>query len=210
MDSKRQIAVRNLILASILWSMGGIAALTIYIYLRRPRIRFSKIKWYGAICYSVLGILFVVANKLTTSANAILLQFTAPVWVAIISQWVLKKPIRQSDWLAVFIVLAGMTLFFVGDLEVGNMIGNFIAVLSGIAMAGLAILLKMQAENEAVEVTLLGSVVTFLVCLPFILGQMPSLYQLFLLLILGVFQIGVAYILYSFAIAYVSFLEAVL
>ena len=164
----------------------------------------------GAVSYALLGILFVIANKLTTSANAILLQFTAPIWVALFSHWFLKEKIRKSDWVAISISMFGMVLFFFGDLNPGYIIGNLIAISSGVAMAFMVIFLKLEKEGSALEVTLLGNVLTLLIGLPFFFLSTPDLMSLFAILLLGTFQFGISYILYTAAIPHVSALEAIL
>lgn len=229
MDKNRKKAIQYMIMASVLWSIGGlfiklvdwhpmaiaggrsgIAAVVMLCYLRKPNVRIKKLTLFGASTYAALLILFVTANKLTTSANAILLQFTAPIWVALFSRWFLKERVQKSDWAAVIAVMLGMVLFFIGDLRTGHMLGNLIAVLSGIAMASMIILLKLQNEGSPVEITLLGNIFTFVIGLPFFFSSIPSWSSLFALLILGIFQLGISYILYTIAIPHVSAIEAIL
>ncbi|MBB6214475.1 drug/metabolite transporter (DMT)-like permease [Anaerosolibacter carboniphilus] len=229
MDKNRKKAIKYMIIASVLWSIGGlfiklvdwhpmaiaggrsgIAAVVMLCYLRKPNVRTKKLTLLGASAYAALLILFVTANKLTTSANAILLQFTAPIWVALFSRWFLKERVQKSDWAAIIAVMLGMVLFFIGDLRTGHMLGNLIAVLSGIAMASMIILLKLQNEGSPVEITLLGNIFTFVIGLPFFFSSIPSWSSLFALLILGIFQLGISYILYTVAIPHVSAIEAIL
>lgn len=227
----RKKSIIYLIIASILWSIGGlfiklvdwnpmaiagarsgIAVIVMIFYIKKPlrSISLGKIKLLGACTYASLLIFFVIANKLTTSANAILLQFTAPVWVALFSKWFLKKETKKSDWLSIIAVMFGMTLFFIGDLGSGNILGNFIAVLSGISMAGVVIFLKLQDKGSPVEMTLIGNVITFIIGFPFFFLSVPDLKSVLALLILGVFQLGISYILYTIAVKYVSPIEAIL
>lgn len=229
MKMNRNKAIFFLVIAAVLWSTGGlfiklvdwnplaiagarsgIAAFIMLIYLRKPISKLNKVKFFGATSYAALVILFVVANKITTSANAILLQFTAPIWVALFSKWFLNESIKKSDWISIIAVMFGMTLFFLGDLKTGNMTGNFIAILSGIAMATFIILLKLQKEGSPVEMTLIGNVLTFAICIPFILMVTPSLKSILGILVLGIFQLGISYILYTTAVQYVSTIEAIL
>lgn len=227
----RKKAIIYLIIASVLWSIGGlfiklvdwnpmaiagarsgIAAVVMLFYLKKPvkNLCLGKFKLLGAGTYATLLIFFVTANKLTTSANAILLQFTAPVWVVLFSRWFLKEKTQKSDWATIIAVMLGMTLFFIGDLRSGNILGNFIAVLSGISMAGVVIFLKLQDEGSPVEMTLVGNIITFAIGLPFFFLSVPSFKSILGLLILGVFQLGFSYILYTISVKYVSSLEAIL
>lgn len=227
----RKKAIVYVVIASVLWSIGGIfiklvdwnpmaiagarsgiGAVVMLFYLKKPvkTLRLGKVKLLGACTYASLLILFVIANKLTTSANAILLQFTAPIWVALFSAWFLKEKAKKSDWAAIIVVMFGMTLFFIGNLNSGNILGNFVAILSGIAMAGVVIFLKLQDEGSPVEMTLIGNIFAFIIALPFFFLSVPSLKSIFALLILGVFQLGVPYILYTAAINHISSVEAIL
>lgn len=229
MNIYRKKAIIYLVIASVLWSIGGlfiklvdwnpmaiagarsgIAALVMLIYLKQPIKVSGKYKLLGSFSYAALLILFVTANKLTTSANAILLQFTAPIWVALFSGWFLKDKTQRSDWITIILVMFGMTLFFIGDLGSGNTIGNIVAVLSGIAMAGMIIFLKLQNEGSPVEMTLIGNIIVFVIGLPFFFKSVPSRESILGLLILGVFQLGISYILYTTSIKYVSAVEAIL
>ncbi len=229
MKMSRKKAIFYLVITSILWSTGGlfiklidwnplaiagsrsgIAAIVMLIYLRKPLPRLSKIKLCGAFSYTALVILFVTATKLTTSANAILLQFTAPIWVALFCKYFLNQPIKKYDWISILVVMFGMTLFFIGDLRSGNMTGNFVAILSGIAMASFIIFLKLEDDGSPVEMTLIGNILTFMISIPFIFSLTPNLNSIIGILILGVFQLGISYILYTKAVKYVSAIEAAL
>lgn len=228
MKNSRMKAIFFLILAAVLWSSGGIliklvdwnpvaiagtrsgiAAIVMMIYLRKP-VKVKKEKAIGALFYSATVILFVIANKMTTAANTILLQYSAPVWVALMSGWILKEKVRKLDWAAIAAVMVGMVLFFVGDLKVGQMLGNVIAVLAGVTLAGLVVCLKLVKDGTPVEVPLMGNVLTFIVALPFILGSMPDAKSILGLVLLGIFQLGISYILFAEASKHVSAVEAIL
>lgn len=228
MNNTRWKAVLFLIGASVLWSTGGllikmvdwnpvaiagsrsgISALLMLAYLRKP-VTFEKGKVIGAVFYTATVILFVIANKLTTAANVILLQYSAPVWVAMMSGWVLKERVRKLDWLTIAVVMGGMVLFFVGDLQMGQMLGNALSVLSGIMLAGVIICLKTVKKGSPVEIPLLGNILTFLVALPFMIGPVPDTQSLVGIVLLGVFQLGLAYILFAEASKHVSAIEAIL
>jgi len=228
MINSRLKAILYLILAAVLWSSGGIliklvdwnpvaiagtrsgiAAIVMMAYLRKP-IKVNKQKAVGALFYSTTVILFVIANKMTTAANTILLQYSAPVWVALMSGWILKERVRKLDWAAIAAVMIGMVLFFVGDLEVGQMLGNIIAVFAGVSLAGLVVSLKLVKEGSPVEVPLLGNILTLIVALPFIIGPMPDAQSIVGLVLLGVFQLGISYILFAEASKHVSAVEAIL
>jgi drug/metabolite transporter (DMT)-like permease len=230
MKQQRAQAIIQLVIASVLWSSAGflikstelggmalgsaragIAILVLMLYLRRS-ISLTRYHLLGAVTYAVNSLFFVLANKLTTAANAILLQFTAPIWVALFARWFLKERVRRSDWVAVAIVSIGMVLFFIGDLEPGHVLGNIVALISGVGMAGFVIAAKLAPHHDPAEYVVFGNGISFLVGLPFLLASIGSINfdSGLSLLALGVFQLGIPYILYTKAIPVVSSLEAIL
>ena len=229
METKRNTAIKYMIIASVLWSIGGIfiklinwnpmaiagsrsaiAALVMMVYLKKFKFKINKSMLICAFSYSLLVILFVSANKLTTSANAILLQFTSPVWVALLSRAILKQKISRIDGITIIFVILGMIMFFIDELEMSYLLGNILAILSGIVMAGMILLFQQQKENSLVEITLLGNVITAIVGIPFYFISSPGMESVLPLFILGVFQLGIPYLLYVLAIPNVTAIDAVL
>jgi drug/metabolite transporter (DMT)-like permease len=165
----------------------------------------------GAVAYAVTVILFVVSNKLTTAANAIVLQYTCPVYVAVLAGIMLGERTSLRAWIAVFFTMAGMILFFFDKLTPGGMWGNILSIISGLSLAFLVIFLRRQKNSSPVESILLGNIITVIVCVPFILkSPIPSARGIAALAILGIFQLGLSYILYAFAIKHIPALEAIL
>ena len=229
METKRNTAIKYMIIASVLWRIGGIfiklinwnpmaiagsrsaiAALVMMVYLKKFKFKINKSMLICACSYSLLVILFVSANKLTTSANAILLQFTSPVWVALLSRAILKQKISRIDGITIIFVILGMIMFFIDELEMSYLLGNILAILSGIVMAGMILLFQQQKENSLVEITLLGNVITAIVGIPFYFISSPGMESVLPLFILGVFQLGIPYLLYVLAIPNVTAIDAVL
>jgi drug/metabolite transporter (DMT)-like permease len=223
-------AVGLLVIAALCWSLGGllikavtwpplavaggrgiIAALFLTATNRGLRFHFSRIQLLGAIGYAACTVLFCVATKLTTAANAILLQYTAPVWIALLGAWLLGERATRADWLTIAAVLGGMTLFFADSLELTHLLGNVIAVASGVSFAGMTIALRKQKDGSPVESIILGNALAFLIGLPWIIGA-PNLSPAgwTSLALLGLVQLGVSYWLYARAIKHVTALEAVL
>ncbi len=195
---------------TIAGSRAIISTMVVWLYVKKPKFTFSKAQLSGALCYSLMVIGFIVANKLTSAANAIILQFSAPIWVAIMGVFILKEKIKWYDVLAIVFVAIGMLLFFVDDVGGGNFAGNIVAVLSGVALAGVTISLRFQKDESPVETTLLGHIFTALVGFPFIFGVVFTPLDLLGIFLLGAFQLGIAYILYSVAIKHLNALEAIL
>lgn len=215
--------------ASILWSTGGIfvkiidwnpvglagmrsftAALILLAYIKRPKITISKPQVFGAIASAVTVLSFIIANRLTTSANVILLQYTSPIFVAILSVWILKEKIRWYDTLAIVSVFLGMGLFFVNDLSSGNVIGNLLAILCGFTLSVTTIALKMEQDGSPFEITIFGNLLAFLIAIPFILTDLPSLKTLATVIIMGIFQLGIPFVFYINSLKYITALEAIL
>ncbi len=218
-----------LVIAALLWSSGGflikwvswnplaiagtrslIAAGLMFLYRRKFSFNWSPTQIGGAIAYTATVISFVTANKLTTAANAILIQYTAPVFVALFATWFLKEKTSRLDWIMIGITLGGMTLFFLDNLSAGNFWGNIIALLSGITFAGVVILSRKQKDGSPLESFFLGNILTGIIGLPFMLQSFPNPSGWIGLILLGVFQLGLSYIVYAEAMKRVTALEGVL
>lgn len=226
----RNKAIGFVFLAAILWSTsglfikiielnpftiagvrGGIAAV-VMLALMNKNLRFSLSfpQVAGALCYSATMITFVYATVMTTAANAILLQYTMPVFTAIFGLWILKERVSRFDWTIICIVICGMALFFLDELTPGGLLGNFVAIISAVTFALMVIFLRMQKSGSPIETIILGNLVTALVCLPFIIQEPPTIASSGPLLFLGVFQLALPFVLYSTAIKYITAVDAVL
>jgi drug/metabolite transporter (DMT)-like permease len=214
---------------ALLWSTGGlfvkliqwnpfaiagirsvIGGLVILAFLRKPRFTWSFAQVAGAVCYAACMVLFVTANKLTTAANAILLQYTAPLWAAIMGWAFLKERVHALDWAAIGVVIGGMVLFFLDSISLGGMQGNLLAILSGFFFAGAMVSFRAQKDSSSLESILLSHGLTFLVSVPFLFGPWPSLAGLGALGILGVFQIGLSSVLLTYGVKHVSAVQSLL
>lgn len=195
---------------AIAGTRGAIAAMVMLLVLQRPKINWSSAQVGAALAYAATTILFVSANKTTTAANAILLQFTAPIYVAFLAAWLLKEKTKIADWITVFIVMGGIALFFLDDLSMQNIWGNILAVASGVSFALFTIFMRMQKDGSPLESVFMGNILTAAVGLPFLFQTVPPANDWLLLLTLGVVQLGIPYILYSKAIKHATALESVL
>jgi drug/metabolite transporter (DMT)-like permease len=229
-DPERTKALAMVLVSAVLWSLGGVlvklvnahpfviagmrslvAGCIILAYVRKPRFTWSMPQIGAAVCYSLTVILFVTANKLTTAANAIMIQYTAPIYVAILSMIFLRERIRWFDWAAIAVSIGGVVLFFVGNISPGNIIGNVMSIFSGMLMGATVVFLRMQKDGSPIESTLLGNFLTFFIALPFIVKSPPlDMQSVIGILFLGVFQLGLSYIIFSKAIKHVTALEGIL
>lgn len=176
------------------------AAIVMIIYMRRPRITFSKPVILGGLSLSATMALFIYANKLTTAANAIVLQYTAPIFVILLSALLLKTRPKTLDIIAVAVVFIGVMLFFFDQLKPAALLGNILAFISGITFAGVFITNKMPGAKPE-EAALFGYIVNIVISAPFIATNVTfEAVPWLIITLMGVFQLGLAYVLFSIGI----------
>lgn len=222
-------AVLLLLISAVLWSLGGVliksvewpsmakaggrgavTVLVFWIWLRKPTFTWSFTQIGAAVAYAVTVTTFVMANDLTTAANAIFLQYTAPIYVAVLGHYFLGERTRKSDWVFIAIALLGVALFFRDQFSREGLLGMFIALFSGFSFGTLVVLLRKESQGSPASAILLGNIITAVIGLPFAIGHPLPAPQLGIIVLLGVVQLGLPYVLYSIAIRRVSALEAVL
>ncbi len=222
-------ALFQLVAAAVLWSTSGaliklvdwppmpiagvrsaIAAVVLAVAIGRPHFTWSLPQMAGAISYAVSVTLFVASMKWTTVANAIVLQYTAPIYVALLGAWLLGERVARFDYLAIVFALSGVALFFVDSLSPGATAGNLAALGSGFAFACLIVSLRSQRHGSPFESVLLGNLIVALVAIPFYSSPGPDGRGWLTLLFLGVFQLGLAHLLYASALKHVRALEGAL
>lgn len=206
--------------AALLWSTGGLfikwtslsglelsslrsffALLTVAIFTRHEGFGLNRITAAAAILYAVLVILFVMATKETTAANAIFLQYTAPVYLLILEPVVYKEKFRGRDLATVLVCIGGMALFFVGQLRPQDVSGNVMALASGFCFALYFLLLrhpKAREVNRASSV-IYGNLLCVLVAAPWGLAALSrvDVHDLMSVVYLGVVQLGISYTLFT-------------
>lgn len=176
---------------------------------RRPSFQATRLELLGALCYSGVLICFVAATKLTTAANAIFLQFTAPIYLLILEPLALRTRLARRDLFALFACLGGMALFFREGLGGGALLGNLLGIASGVCLACVSLLIKIQRSRDAsrdpAQIVLLGNGLVAALCIPWAfppMGFAPA--HTAALAYLGVFQIGIAYLLFTSGLRLVS------
>src|SRR6266480_8092101 len=202
--------------AALLWSTGGLfikwtelsgfelsfgrslfAAIAVAIFTRHEGFGINRLTAVASVLYAVLLLLFVLATKQTTAANAIFLQYTAPVYLLIFEPLFYKEKFRSRDLLVVIACVAGMSLFFVGKLRPQEVSGNLLALASGLCFACYFLLLrhtKSRRVNRASSV-IYGNLLLVLFAAPAGLKALPRMtpHDAFSVIYLGVVQIGLAY-----------------
>ena len=180
-----------------------IAGVVLFLYLRWQgmRVIVNRKTVITGITKALTCVLFVLANKLTTAANAIVLQYTAPVFLMIFSAVFFHQSFRRGDVTAVALTLAGISLFFLDRLDRGYLTGNLVAVAAGMTMGAMFMLMGEVTEEERLNSVLMSEVFTLLLGLPFLLTTPVELSfrPVLFIVLLGVFQLGLSYILYSLA-----------
>ena len=225
---KKITAITLIIVTGILWSTGGfmvkvipwspfsiaglrsgIALLILILLNRSIKIQFNKNTIFGGFSYASMVVFFVIANKITSAGNVILIQYTAPLYVAILSYVLLNEKPDQYDWITIFTLFVGLSFFFFDDLSFNQLWGNIFAILSSLGFAGTIISLKKQKENKPIDSVIIGNLFTFLICIPSYFSNLTmdpkALYGIFYL---GIFQLGLAYYIYSHAIKFVTAVDA--
>ena len=226
----RRSAIGLLILTGVIWSTGGFliklipwppmaiagirsgfTALVIFLYSRPKKFVFGINTWAGAFCYALMVICFVAGNKMTTAGNVILIQYAAPVYVALFGFSFLQERSTKIDWFAILVILIGLGCFFIEELSFSELWGNTLALLSGFGFAGLTLFMRKQKNDRPIDSVLVGNLITFLFCSPFYINNLTNdLSSWGLISFLGIIQLGLAYILYSTAIKHVSALDAII
>lgn len=189
-------------------SLISVMVLAIYLKLIKHKIRINKAVLFGAVCMTGTTGLYCAANKLTTAANAIVLQFTAPVFVIFLMCIIKKEKPKKVDILACIVVFTGIIFFFVDGLLLGNMLGNFVAVLSGVCYAGVFMMNSFE-KSDALSSVFLGHGLSAVTGIGFVFGETDFGGQAIIgILLLGVFQMAIAYIFMSKGLEQVSAVTA--
>ncbi|MGI6204039.1 MAG: DMT family transporter [Anaerovoracaceae bacterium] len=221
-------ATAIMVVVAVLWSTGGIlikliswnplciasirgliASLFILVFMkaRGLKLEFSKYTAISAVSVAGCMTLFVVATKMTTAANAIVIQYLSPVWILIISSVIYKQKVSRRDKTAVAVCFCGIVLFFLDKISPGNMIGNVLAIFAGIFLAVL-FTANEKAGSDDVRYTGLvcGHFLTFAIGLTgfFITDFHTTNMEIVYILVLGVFQMGLTYALYAYASSRIS------
>lgn len=215
-ERKKRLGIFFVFASAVLYSLGGLCIKVIpwsgmainggrnlisllviggYLLAIRHPPRLNRWVLLGALCVCGTNILFSVANKMTAAANVIVLQFTAPIFVILLSILFWRKRPGRLDLAACAVVLLGVGCFFVDSLETGDMLGNILALISGLSYAGV-FLLQDLPDADPIASVFWGDVISAVTGLPFLLRETvftPT--ALTSLVVLGAFQVGLGYIL---------------
>ena len=226
--SEHNKGILAVFLTAILWSSGGlfiklislssmqlsffrclIAAVIFAVLFRKKILKVNIPALFNSIAYAAVLILFVIATKTTTAANAIFLQSTAPICVLIFEPVLTKTKWERINIITIAVCFVGMILFFMGDLTPGDIEGNIAALLAGIAFATFFLGMKKNDPQYGESSIFYGNVIVTLICIPFITDMNSISFQDFAMVsFLGVFQIAFAYALFSYGLKRIIAVEA--
>jgi drug/metabolite transporter (DMT)-like permease len=214
--------------AALLWSTGGIlvklvtltpmqisfsrcffASLVFLVLFRKKLLLVNWFTFLNAFFYAALLTLYVIATKTTTAANAIFLQYTAPIYVLLFEPLINKTKYEKLNIITISVCVVGMFLFFTGKLSPGDLKGNILALLSGIIFA--AFLLGMRKNDHKYQFSSIfyGNIIVVVFLLPSMFDVKSITTSDFsMLAFLGIFQIGVAYAIFSYGLKRVYAVEA--
>lgn len=166
-----------------------------FIRLTKHKIRINKTVLVGALCVLGTNNLYSLANKLTTAGNTIILQFTAPIFIILLNVLIFGRKPKKDDIIACILVLFGIGFFVVDGLSAGNMLGNVLALISGLAYAGV-FMLNSTEMSDSLSSILIGQAGSMLIGLPFLAGvRAPEISAVAAVVALGVLQQGIAFVL---------------
>ena len=213
-------AILYMVTCAVLWSTAGIlikflpwnpmviagtrsliSAGVYFLYMRHEKMEFiiNKYSVLSGIALTGTFVFFVAANKLTTSANAIVLQYSAPIFILILSALIYRQKFRIGDIITVAATSMGISLFFLDKLSGGYLLGNLLAIAAGISFACMFVLTGHTDENSRGSGILLGHLITALIGIPFafFIPTPITTGNIIVILVMGIFQLGIPYILYG-------------
>ena len=168
--------------------------------------------WGAAAMNAATMLIFVAANKLTTAANVILLQYSAPIYAALFGWLLAKEKPRTEHWVALGALAVGLYVFFKDGIAGGGFVGDMLALVSGVTFALYSVFMRMQKDGNPEDSILLSYLIAAAVGLPFVFAAPPEFTATAVsgILILGVFQIGVASLLFAYGIRRITAVQSML
>lgn len=208
------------ILAAVVWSTGGLfikllpfdalsilfyrsgfsAAMFAFIYYKKI-FHINKLSIASAVFYCSLLIAFVMSTKLTTAANAIFLQYTAPIYVLLLEPLLFRQKMKSTDLFCILACMVGMFLFFADQFGGGSIKGNFYGMISGFMLAGFILAQRLNKSDYHFSAIFWGNVLVLFACFPaFTQSVSPNTAQWGMLAFLGLVQIGIGYIAFTYGL----------
>ena len=222
-DSAKMRGIAAMLTASLCFATGGllmklipwnplaingarnlIASVVIGLYILHThhRIKINSTVVFGAVCMAGVTTLFAMANKMTTAGNAIILQYTAPIWIVILLFLFFRKKPDRTALFSIMIVFFGILFFFMEGISTGKWMGDLLALVSGVFYAGVFMLNQFE-KGDALSSMFLGQLVCGVALTPLVSRETAFGAEVWIpVIILGVVQVGIAYIFFSIGIRY--------
>ena len=223
----RRKAILFLILAALLWSTAGafvkaldwqplsllagrgiFTSILFLLYMHRLPQKVTHWTLLAAGGSIATQFLFVTSTRLTTAANSIFLQYTAPIYVVLLAYWLLREKPSRTDWIAMVTIFLGLILFFGDQLSPDGFYGNILAVLSGVTSAIMMVSFRAQKDGSPEDSILIASLAIAIFGFPSILKETQTITNWLSIAYLGIFQIGLAFIFFTKGIKHIPALEA--
>ena len=225
--TERHKAILFLVLAALLWSTSGVlvkalswqpvsilagrglfTSIVFLLYMRRLPTKVTRWTLLAAGGSIVTQFLFITSTKLTTAANSIFLQYTAPIYVVLLAYWLLREKPSRTDLIAMGVIFLGLLLFFGDQLSPEGFYGNILAVLSGVTSAVMMVSFRAQKDATPEDSILIASLVIAIFGFPSVLKETWTITNWSIIAYLGIIQIGLAFILFTKGIKHIPALEA--
>lgn len=226
--NERSKGLVTITVAAVIWSTAGLfikwlpqepftilfvraiyTMLVFFAVYRMEVLRFNKQMFWNVLFYAGLLVSFVTATKWTTAANAIFLQYTGVAYVLLLEPLLLKLPFRRINIITTIVCFVGMSLFFLEGLDTSGGWGLLIAAFSGIAYAGFMLGQRANPPEYHVSAVFWGNILVALIGLPsFLLAAPFTLEAQFMLAYLGLIQMGLGYLLFTYGLKRTTATEA--
>lgn len=188
-------------------SLFGAAVIAAFMFATHRKLKLNRVVAGGAVAYMAMTTLFVFANRLTAAGNAIVLQYSCPIWIVFLSLLLFHQLPKKRQLISLVPILLGIALFFLESLRSQNWIGDLLALISGFFYAILYMLNSFE-KGDALSSVLIGQILTFVCLSSFSIGCSWSAGNVAAVIWLGVMQVGLAYVFFSLATSLISPLQA--
>jgi drug/metabolite transporter (DMT)-like permease len=228
LDQHLRRARLMLLLAAVLWSLAGIfikflslppltivfyrsffAALFFSFFIRKSSAAPRVALLVATFAYTAAISAFVSANKITTAANAIALQYTAPMFVFVIVHFLFGEKITKASWISLALGMLGIGVICAGSVGQPDAAGVMIALLSGLLFSIYMVSLRFLKDFNPGTLTFLNNIVCCLILLPLVGSELSlPLKEGWIVATMGVVQLGIPYWLFSKGLEQISVQEA--
>ncbi|QDU79577.1 EamA-like transporter family protein [Polystyrenella longa] len=237
----RWIGISFILLTSLMWSTSGafvkspafadmptderglflacframFAGLFLLPFALRGRFTWERPMLWMVLSFAVMNITFITAMSYTTAAAAIFLQCTSAIWAPLMSLVFLKEPFSRAHRIGLIPIAFGIVLFVFWDMRPEHLIGNLLALISGVAYAGVVVTLRQLRNHNPYYLACMNNLISGLVVLPWLLSinfftgaTAPDAIHWYLAIAMGILQLGLPYVLFGFGLKRVTAGEA--